>query len=190
MANTISSFKDRPALRSQVSDISFAVWPRFMMQSASADRAWPYLYDAFIGFQVALSDEEGHLEAFGNSVPLVWDGRVESLPEGWDAATNQAVDDYEAGRTPTALSAYQIIVSPKYQGKGHSTIVLNALRSIAKEHGLHSVIACVRPTLKALYPLTPIEQYAHWEQPDGSPFDPWIRVHQRAGAEQLHVSPR
>lgn len=190
MANTLTTFKERPELRSQIGGITSAAWPRFMLESAPADRAWPYLFEAFADFQLALCDEEGRLVAFGNSIPLVWDGQVESLPEGWDAATLQAVDHYEAGRIPNALSAFQIVVDPQHQGKGYSSMLLNALRSAAQEHGFHSLIACVRPTLKALYPLTPIERYAQWKQPDGSPFDPWVRVHWRAGAEQLHASPR
>ena len=28
----------------------------------------------------------------------------------------------------------------------------------------------------------PIERYARWTRPDGSPFDPWVRVHTRLGA--------
>ncbi|HXY43274.1 MAG TPA: hypothetical protein VEH29_03730, partial [Acidimicrobiales bacterium] len=38
---------------------------------------------------------------------------------------------------------------------------------------------------KDRYPLTPIEQYAHWARPDGLPFDPWIRVHARLGGKVL-----
>jgi len=30
--------------------------------------------------------------------------------------------------------------------------------------------------------LNPIEHYARWTRPDGSPFDPWMRVHTQLGA--------
>jgi hypothetical protein len=29
-----------------------------------------------------------------------------------------------------------------------------------------------------------------WTQPDGSPFDPWLRVHWRLGAKVLQVAPQ
>jgi hypothetical protein len=47
----------------------------------------------------------------------------------------------------------------------------------------------VRPTLKARYPLIPIERYLEWRRPDGKHFDPWIRVHERIGGEILAAAP-
>ena len=41
----------------------------------------------------------------------------------------------------------------------------------------------MRPNWKERYPLTPIERYAAWTRDDGLPFDPWMRVHARLGAE-------
>ncbi len=35
---------------------------------------------------------------------------------------------------------------------------------------------------KDCYPTIPIERYARWTRPDGSPFDPWVRVHTQLGA--------
>ncbi|OLD96560.1 MAG: hypothetical protein AUG80_14255 [Candidatus Rokubacteria bacterium 13_1_20CM_4_68_9] len=47
----------------------------------------------------------------------------------------------------------------------------------------------VRPTLKARYPLAPMERYVTWTTDDGEPFDPWMRVHARLGAEMVRVAP-
>ena len=41
--------------------------------------------------------------------------------------------------------------------------------------------------MKTLYPLTPMERYVQWRRPDGLPFDPWVRVHARFGAELVQV---
>ncbi len=60
---------------------------------------------------------------------------------------------------------------------------------MASRTKLTDLIAPVRPTLKSLYPLTPMERYVEWTRPDGTAFDPWVRVHQRLGAEQLQVAP-
>ena len=48
----------------------------------------------------------------------------------------------------------------------------------------------MRPSLKQLYPLTPMERYIRWARADGTHFDPWLRVHQRMGAEILRVAPK
>lgn len=68
--------------------------------------------------------------------------------------------------------------------------MLEAMKRVVSENGLTALIAPIRPTLKSRYPLTPMERYAQWTQPDGSPFDPWLRVHWRLGAAFLGVAPR
>jgi hypothetical protein len=90
-------------------------------------------------------------------------------------------------RPVLALAA---VVAPSHRRQGLSAVILHAMRSSAAAHGLTSLIAPVRPTLKHRYPLTPIERYVSWTRPDGSPFDPWLRVHWRLGAEFLQVAPR
>jgi hypothetical protein len=59
---------------------------------------------------------------------------------------------------------------------------------VTRAHGLECLVAPVRPTLKACYPLQAAEDYARWTRPDGLPFDPWLRVHARLGAELLGVA--
>ena len=48
----------------------------------------------------------------------------------------------------------------------------------------------VRPTLKARYPLTPMTDFLRWTREDGLHLDPWIRTHQRLGADILAAAPR
>ena len=64
------------------------------------------------------------------------------------------------------------------------------MRAAAADAGLRELIAPVRPTAKARYPLIPIESYVEWRRPDGSHFDPWIRLHERVGGEILAPAPR
>jgi hypothetical protein len=68
--------------------------------------------------------------------------------------------------------------------------MLDALRRAAAGAGMGTLIACVRPTEKTRYPLMAIEDYAAWLRADGLPFDPWMRVHARAGARIARPSPR
>ncbi|CAM5233131.1 MULTISPECIES: hypothetical protein [Streptomyces] len=51
------------------------------------------------------------------------------------------------------------------------------------------MVAPVRPTVKARYPLAPIETYMRWRREDGSALDPWIRTHQRLGATLVSAAP-
>jgi hypothetical protein len=60
---------------------------------------------------------------------------------------------------------------------------------IGRSNGLSSLIAPVRPNWKERYPLTAIERYAEWRRDDGLLFDPWLRVHERAGASVLRAEP-
>jgi hypothetical protein len=55
------------------------------------------------------------------------------------------------------------------------------MRAVAQAHGFGHLIAPVRPSFKARYPITPIEEYVTWTREDGLSFDPWIRVHERVG---------
>ena len=48
--------------------------------------------------------------------------------------------------------------------------------------------APVRPSFKDRYPLTPIERYIAWRRDDGLLFDPWLRAHERFGAELIGVA--
>lgn len=81
------------------------------------------------------------------------------------------------------------IVAPSLKGRGLAAEILMALRDGAREAGLARVVAPVRPTTKARYPLTPIETFMKWSREDGTSLDPWIRTHQRLGARILAAAP-
>ena len=94
------------------------------------------------------------------------------------------------GRRPTALSALAAIVNPGHRGSGVSRQIIEGMGEIARRHGLTTLVAPVRPALKQLYPLTPMERYVTWSRADGTAFDHWLRVHQRMGAEIVQVAPQ
>jgi hypothetical protein len=64
-----------------------------------------------------------------------------------------------------------------------SRLCLERIRAVVCEHGFEHLVAPVRPSWKARFPLVPIERYAGWITSDGLPFDPWLRMHARLGAE-------
>jgi GNAT superfamily N-acetyltransferase len=190
MSETFVTLEQRPDLVAQVRGLGLEVWAEFLQHSAVCRRYWRSLYNTFARFQVLLCDPADTVIAAGHTIPVVWDGTKADLPSGLDDVLERGVGDAERGRPPTTLSALAAMVAPSHQRRGLSAAILQAMRSTAAAHGLTAVIAPVRPTLKHRYPLTSIERYVHWTQPDGSPFDPWIRVHWRLGAEFLQVAPQ
>jgi hypothetical protein len=125
----------------------------------------------------------------GHTVPLTWDGSLPDLPETISEILQRALDAQERRREANTFSALAAIVSKEYLGQGVSTMILKEMKAIAAAAGCPALIAPVRPTWKSRYPLTPMERYVQWRRPDGAPFDSWIRVHWRLGAETLKVAP-
>ena len=190
MSEAFVTLEQRPDLAAQVRGLSLEVWPEFLRHDAVCGRYWRSLYGTFARFQVLLCDPADTVIAVGHTIPLVWDGTKADLPSGVDGVLERGVPDSAHGRAPTTLSALAAMVAPSRQRRGLSAAILQAMRSTAAANGLTALIAPVRPTLKHRYPLAPIEHYVRWTLPDGSPFDPWVRVHWRLGAEFLQVAPR
>jgi GNAT superfamily N-acetyltransferase len=190
MPYQVYTLEQRPDVRPRLDHLINPAWPRFMMQAPVAVEHAGSLYTLFAPFQFVLCDEHDALIAFGNSIPVVWDGTIDGLPAGWDAVMEQAVRDHQSGRVPNTLSALSITVDLQQRGRGISSLMVQAMRSIAATHGFKHLIAPVRPSFKSRYPLTPIQRYVEWRLPDGAPFDPWLRVHWRLGARILKSAPR
>jgi GNAT superfamily N-acetyltransferase len=186
----VFTLEERPDLEGAARSMGPDVLPEFMHHDAAVNRRWGELFTRFAGFQVAVCDDQDRVVAAGNSVPLFWDGELDGLPGGVGETVERGLGDLEAGRAPTVASALLATVAPDLQGRGLSGVVLRAMKEVAAGRGLGALIAPVRPTLKDRYPLTPMESYARWRRDDGLPFDPWLRVHRRLGAEFLRVAPR
>jgi hypothetical protein len=88
------------------------------------------------------------------------------------------------------LCALQIVIAPECRAKGLSSGMIQRMAEIGRDHGLDTLIAPVRPTLKDRYPLVPMERYITWRRPDGTHLDPWLRTHERLGAEIVKVAPQ
>lgn len=180
---------ERPDLESKVRSLP-DTFPEFMHHDAVVGRYWETLFADFAGFQISICDAEDRVVAAGNCIPVYWDGTTEGLPSGLDGVLERGVEHLKSGRAPTVVSALLALVGHTNRGRGLSGVVLGAMKSVAAERGLEAMIAPVRPTLKEKYPLTPMERYAYWKRDDGLPFDPWLRVHRRLGAQFLGVAPR
>jgi hypothetical protein len=185
----IVSFAERPDLDPQIRAHSGGDFEPFMLEDPVANEHFDTAYAEYPEFQfIVLRGDE--LVGLGNSMPLLWDGTDDGLPDGWDDQVLRSVDDLRAGRAPNALGALLIYVPSTERGGGLAGLLLGTFRSAARAAGFRAVIACVRPTEKDRYPLTPIERYAAWTRDDGLPFDAWIRLHVRLGGRIVRPSPR
>ena len=165
-------------------------WPEFMLHDDISGDYWPHLFTVFPDFQFVLCDDDDDILAACNSIPLVWDQTPEGLPErGWQGALIEGFALHESGGQPNTLCALAAVVSPDHRGKRISQHGIQAMRQLAVQHGLmNGLIAPVRPSHKARYPLISTSDYMQWTTAEGLPFDPWLRVHARLGAEILKVA--
>jgi GNAT superfamily N-acetyltransferase len=179
--------RGRSDYREVIAPVSEAVWAEFIHHDAVAAEHWDGLYGLFADYQFALlSRRSGAVAGVANSVPLVWESDVGQLPEeGWDWALIKSAMDRRQGLTPNMLCAIQIAISPGFQGRGLSRIMLDEMIALGRAKNLSVVIAPVRPSLKDRYPLTPIDTYIKWADERGLPYDPWLRVHVRRGGRIL-----
>lgn len=182
------TLRQRPDLRAQVARLGQEAWPEFLLHGDTDH--WGHLFTDFADFQLLICDADDRVVALGQTVPLTWDGTVTDLPATIDAIIVRGLEGLVAGRAPNALAAVAAIVGKADQGRGLSTAALQAMRQAAAAAGCRAVIVPLRPTWKSRYPLIPMEAYCAWTRPDGAPFDPWIRVHWRLGAQQLAIAPK
>ena len=158
----------------------------FMGHGAVALRYWHLLRPELPELQLVLWDEErdvvvGHARTIPARVAEGLPGGVDDMLESWFGEGRQP--------EPDVLSAMVAVVDRGRQGEGLSTKLVEAMRGLARAHGYAALVAPVRPTWKERYPLIPMERYARWTRDDGLPFDPWLRVHAKLGAELLEVCP-
>jgi GNAT superfamily N-acetyltransferase len=158
------------------------LWPQFMAHDPVVSTFWPRLYEVYPDFQLWVVDGKETV-AYACTLPVQWDGVPEERGLDWAMSNG-------AGGDPTTLCAVVVGITPEYRGRGLSSVLLRRMAGLGTAHGLDSMIAPVRPTWKERYPLTPIDRYMLWRREDGNPYDPWLRVHERLGAEMLSPAPR
>jgi GNAT superfamily N-acetyltransferase len=178
---------ERPELAEKMLRLGASPWPEFLDHDGVVNALWRSIYELAPDFQLGLLDTQtDSLAAVGNSIPIRWDGRAETLPDrGIDAVLEEGIACLRAGARPSAASALMIVVRPELRGRGLSARAIQAMAEIAGRHGLRDLVAPVRATEKQRYPLISMERYVSWRRRDGWPFDAWIRVHERVGGEIL-----
>ncbi|MBN1201925.1 MAG: GNAT family N-acetyltransferase [Anaerolineae bacterium] len=189
MTVTIYACQERPDLQEQDYRELAPEWPTFMFHDPYAAQHYPTMYERCPDFQFYVVTKADRVVASGNSIPLVWDGTEDDLPTGWDDGLARGAQGALDGIAPNALCAIQVTVSSKFLGHGLGELGVQTMLRLAREHGFHALIAPVRPTVKAQYPLTPMERYIAWTRDDGQLFDPWMRIHVKLGAQVIKIAP-
>jgi hypothetical protein len=159
-----------------------------MLEDPIAGLYWNHLFTVFQAYQIIVCNAQDIPIAAGHTIPLLWDGTLQGLPRGWDAALTQGVSDCQQQYAPNTLCALAAIIEPNAQGQGLSASIIRAMKAVAHQHHLSNLIAPVRPSQKSRYPLLSIEDYVAWVRDDGLPIDPWLRVHVRLGAKLLQIA--
>jgi hypothetical protein len=175
---------ERQDLREQALTVFRSSWPEFIFHDPIDSKYAGYVQARFSQYDMLLIDN-GDIVARGWGVPLCWDGKIRTLPKGYDGALISAVQSREASIRVDTLCIMGATVKAERQRAGLAIKLLVALCRKAINEGLRRVIAPVRPALKSRYPLTPMKSFAHWMRGDGLHIDPWIRTHQRLGARIL-----
>lgn len=175
---------ERPDLVEPAWERTRDLLPEYNNHGDVLNRYWGRLTEELPDFQFHLIEDDTIL-ARARAIPVRWDGSPDDLPDGIDGAIARGFDEGGAN----VLCALVIMVPRDVQSRGVSTAALEAMRDIARRHGLGALIAPVRPVWKERYPLAPIERYAAWRRADGQLFDPWLRVHERLGATVLKPEP-
>lgn len=167
-----------------------AAWPEFMRHDVVADQYYGEVIERLPRYQFTICDG-AQVIAAGRSVPVFWDGDPSSLPDsGWDWAIEHGATLGQSSDTANTLSALEMVIDHAHRGQGLSSEGIRFMREIAKDQGFKHLIAPVRPSQKAQYPLIPMTDYITWTRDDGLLFDAWLRTHQRLGAVIAKVAPR
>lgn len=171
-------------------DVAHQAYPKFVMAMKPEILAsWDAFYQAYPDLQYAVRERATGIPV-GECccIPLAWEPKMESLPkEGSEWALLKGIDDYKRGLQPKTLAIISLSVIPTRQSQGLGEMQVRWAMEMASSLGFKSLILAVRPTLKNLYPLTPIERYITWHDANGLPFDPWLRTIVRLGAEIVGI---
>ncbi|WP_281929244.1 hypothetical protein [Roseibium album] len=183
----VATLSEQPDLLAQHQTTGGSAWPEFMLHDPVAVANWGKMMSYFAGDQLSLLVGD-KIAAVVNMVPLKVDADFGKLPDtGVDWGVEKSVSDHEAGIRPNALMGLQVVVAKEFRGKKFSGIATREVIAHARRHKLEFVVLPVRPNEKHLYPLIPMADYIHWKNPQGLPFDSWLRVHKRLGGDMISI---
>ena len=183
---------DRDSFFQDANSILTRSYPRFLIEDLIDFQEWRDLHSLYPEFQFALVETATQtMVAQGSCLPVPWERSLVELPNtGCDWALMTGLAGKVNKIKPTILGAVSLTILPEYQGRGLSQYLLNHMQELARAYHFSALILAVRPTLKHLYPLTPMERYIQWQNKAGLTFDPWLRANLKQGAKLLGICDR
>jgi len=183
----VTTIERSPGLKYGLDALRLQMWPAFL--NHADDCLWKLAAEHFPGYQVLLVADK-HPVAVGHTVPLAWNQRADGLPDAIEDILLSAIRCHEAGKPANTVAVLGVFVSGDCQSNGLRALLLNVVKQLAIEQSFASMIVPVRPAFKTRYPLVSMNAYIAWKRADGSPFDPTIRYHWKAGATVMKTAPR
>lgn len=187
---TVEPMHAQPRPGDQLVGLFASGWPAFITADRVVAGHIGRVRERFADLELAALDGAGLLVGAVWGVPIRWSGDPAELPAGYTGTVVESVEAHDRGDTPDTLVVMAAQVHPDRRGLGTAGALLTAMCDLAATRGLTRVVVPLRPTLKARYPLTPIDRFATWTRPDGSPLDPWVRTHRRLGARVIATTER
>lgn len=184
--------EEREYFFQEVNEVLGKSYPRFLIEDFIVSEPWKQLCSVYPEFQFGLVEVKTQkMVAQGSCLPLPWHQSLGELPNtGCDWALMTGLEAKSNKIASTILSVASIAILPEYQGQGLSQMLLDYMQELARCYQYPTLILAARPTLKHLYPLTPIERYINWQNEAGFAFDPWLRTNLKRGAKLIGICDR
>lgn len=188
-AITITTLADRPELTERLDEIDDG-WPPFLIRDLVSEALSPQVGQTFPHYCVVATTGA---RVVGRALAVPYDaggaGREELPDQGWDRILVWAFEDHRDSTEAASVGALEIVVDTEFTGQGMAGHLLAALADAVGKQGHDTLLVPLRPTDKQHQPYTPIAEYIRQTRDDGLPFDPWLRVHIRAGGRIEKIAP-
>ena len=145
----VATVSERPDLLERAWELTRDTLPEYNNHGDVLNEYWGRLTEERSDFQFHLVGDDGEPVARARSIPVRWDVTIDDLPAGIDGAIARGFDEGGAN----VLCALVIMVPRALQSQGLSRLAVEAMVGIAREHGLGTLIAPVRPNWKERYAL-------------------------------------
>jgi len=185
----VEQTNSRPWTDEQMEALFSEGFPDFITSDQEVKKYISQVRDFFKAFDIVLVDEFENPVGTGWGVPINWTGSSVDLPNTFADVLRLSIETYQSHELPNTFVICGAVVHPEFKGSGVADDLIRALTDLAIGFGIKKVIAPIRPTLKHLHPLMGIEEYASWFREDGLPWDPWLRLHIRLGAQIIGLAP-
>ena len=177
---------ERPDLTEPAWERTKDVLPEYNNHGDVLNAYWPRLTEERPEFQFHLVGDGDEILARARSLPVRWDGTVGDLPAGIDGAIARGFDEGGAN----VLCALVIMIPRRSPGPRPQRARGRGDARDRRRHGLTVADRSRPPELEGALPARADRALRTWRRPTGCLFDPWMRVHDAAGATVLKPEPR